>query len=333
MVGSLAHAYELHLVMQDATVVEAAATLFDAMTPAPWPPPTAWRTTISDEGEWHEQELHELPAVPALAPRASLEWRCGQLYNVAVYLKEGEPVATVIVNETAQEKAWRWLRAMEQVMERLLTANEVVVRHGIVRRSGPGVACVPRLPVVGTTTYVLAADDDLLNAGFEDAGAMIAAGGWRARTIEGCRLLSRAMHAETNLELLEAIQEGQWAMARLARPGLTDYRFHDPLPEEEPIFTEGEEHVLDVGYLEDEQVAVFSCAAGPGEHVQPWEIWKLGKALRDGKLPGGEVVREIRVGFPDRESAMRERRPLLDVGVTVQCYDEGGELITLPQDD
>jgi|JI10StandDraft_1071094.scaffolds.fasta_scaffold159529_2 hypothetical protein len=309
MAGVPAHEYELHLRMQDATVAEAAAAVLQAMTHAPWPQPDA---------------------APELTG-TSVEWRSGKLYYVVVYMADDDPVATVSVSETAPEKAWRWLRAMEEVLERLLVANEVVVRHGIVRRSGPGVACLPRLPIVGTTTYVLAADDDLLATGFEDADAMIAAGGWRARTIEGCRLLSRAMHAETNVELLEAIQDGQWAMARIALPGLTDYDFQEPRPEERPIFTDGEQTVVDVGYLEDEEVAVFSCAVGPDEHVQPWEIWMLGRALRDGKLPGGEVVREIRVGFPDRATAMRERRPLFDVGVTVQCY-EGGELITLPRD-
>jgi hypothetical protein len=270
--------------------------------------------------------------VPELEPRASVEWRSGDLYHVAIYLSDGDPVATVSVYETAQEKAWRWLRAMEEVLERLLTASQVVVNLGIVRRSGPGVDCIPGLPIVGTTTYVLAADDEQLATAFEDAGSMIAVGGWQERTIEGCRLLSRAMHAETNVELLEAIQDGQWAMARLARPRRTTYSFQDPRPEERDIFTDGEERLTSVGYLEDEQVAVFSCAAGPGEHVQPWEIWMLGKALRDRKLPSGEVVREIRVGFPDRATAMRERRPLLDIGVTVQCYDEGGELVTLPRD-
>jgi len=329
MEGLLADNYQLHLVIQDATVAEAATAIFAALAHAPWPQGTAWSSPIADEPVWHEGAMS---AVPELKAGASVEWRSGTLYHVAVYLRGDEPVATVSVYETAQEKAWRWLRAMEETLQRMLAANEVVVRHGIVRRSGRGVACIPDLPVVGTTTYVLAGDDDLLATGFEDVGAMIAAGGWQERTIEGCRLLSRAMHAETNVELLEAIQEGQWAMARLARPELTDYRFHDPLPEEKAIFTDGEERVLDVGYLEDEQVAVFSCAASPGEHVQPWEIWKLGKAVRDGKLPSGEVVREIRVGFPDRATAMRERRPLLDVGVTVQCYDEGGQLITLPRD-
>lgn len=329
MDGLLADDYQLHLVIQDASVAEAAAAIFAALAHAPWPPPTAWSSPIADDPVWHEGIMS---AVPELAPGASVEWRSGKLYHVAVYLRGDEPVATVSVNETAQEKAWRWLRAMEETLERMLAANEVVVRHGIVRRSGRGVACIPDLPVVGTTTYVVAADDDLLATGFDDVGTMIAAGGWQARTIEGCRLLSRAMHAETNVELLEAIQESQWAMARLARPHLTDYRFYDPLPEERPIFTDGEDRLEAVGYLEDEQVAVFACAAGPGEHVQPWEVWMLGRAVRDGVLPGGERVKEVRVGFPDRATAMRERRPLLDIGVTVQCYDEGGELITLPRD-
>jgi hypothetical protein len=205
------------------------------------------------------------------------------------------------------------------------------IRYGTVARQGVGVECLPWLPLVHTATYMVVADEPALRWAFERPDEAIRAGDWEARQIGGRWLLSRAMHAETNVEMIEAIQEGQWSMARLARPGLTEYRERDPEPEEEPIVLSGERTVLAAGYLPDERTAVFSCALGPEQHVNGWEVFALLRILIGQRLHTGEEVQRVQVVFADEASARREKRPLLDIGAHVLYYDGRGQLQPLDE--
>lgn len=122
-------------------------------------------------------------------------------------------------------------------------------------------------------------------------------------------------------------------MARLARPRVCHYDVDDgPVENEMTLFRRGDRRLFSAGYRPDDETALFSSVVDEGQHVQPWEVWTLGQALRRGRLPSGDSVRAVHVIFADRASALRERRPLLDVGVTVQFYGDDGALTTLPPD-
>ncbi|MCA9648026.1 MAG: hypothetical protein H6718_31660 [Polyangiaceae bacterium] len=311
-------------------VNEVTVAVMDALAHPPWPIPTQYRTPMSVKPT-PSTEGTPLALAQAGALGRSVEWECPGIYTCYVAPREECVVLQVDVSDVGTERTWRWVRALEEILTRLLEANEtVVVGTAAIFPNVGGVGCLPYLPLVGHKAYVVAADDDALNYYFESAEAMIAAGGWEKRTINDCHLLSRAMHGETNVEMLEAVIEGQFAMARIAKPGFTRYDLmYSPRPEELEIVQEGSPTLEAVGYAPDDAEAIYSCTAGKREHVRPWEILMLKRLIDDKQLASGEPVRQVTVIFPDRATADREKRPLLDLGVHVQCYDERGELVSL----
>jgi hypothetical protein len=327
-----AQALSTRLIIEADNVVATCEAVLASLEPLPWPEISEWSAPMRSEGGVPRTGSLRaaLRSDPTVAASRSLSWKHGE--DITFWLGHSdEGIELTMLNVDAEpEHCWRWLVATEELLGRFLEGG-MRIRYGTVARQGVGVACLPRLPLVHKATYMVVADEPALAWAFERPDDAIRTGDWEARQIRGRRLLSRAMHAETNVEMLEAIQEGQWSMARLARPGLTEYLQRDPEPEEEPIFLSGERTVLAAGCLPDERTAVFSCALGPDQHVNGWEVFALLRILVEHRLHTGEEVQQVQVVFADRASAEREKRPLLDIGVHVLYYDGLGRMQPLDE--
>lgn len=199
------------------------------------------------------------------------------------------------------------------------------VRSAQVDRLGAGGACVPDVPVAGRTRHVVVTTEAEVAAAYDDPAAFWDAGWDETRVPGGARVLVRAREAAGNGAFLAAVYDAQWRMARAARPGLTRYYAPACLPEEHPVFASGEARLLPVGYYADEQSAVYSCQLGPGEHIPGWEIYHVWELVQSRALSDGRPVSAVRVVFADRESAARERRPLLDAGAEVLYLAPSGQ--------
>lgn len=327
--GKFAHCFDVRLVIDHSNVTEVAKRLLVAIAVEPWPGVTSWLSPL-------ETDERTAPLAPVLEARALpdpdyVQWDLGEQIGFYVELDDGDLVARWRIYDTKEENAWRWLAANEELIVRLLRAG-VAIRQGIVAREGHGVACLPWLPVVGEgTTYIAVATEAKLAWGFEDGPSVIAEGGWETKNVGDYLVMSRAMHAETNVELLEAVWAGHWAMARLANPDLADYsRVRPPTEEEAPIVNQGSATLDPVGYDAARNAVLYSSVLGAGEHVRGWEILALRTAIAAKKLSDGRPVDRIEVIFPDEEMARAEMRPLRDVGVHVGYYGDSGERIYLP---
>jgi hypothetical protein len=327
----LADGYTATLYIDDLDTRRASMLLLAALDHQPWPHITRWASPDRVAGgELRTDGLLEVLRAGKLEDPDNVEWELGEDLVFRVGQSGDDLVATWHIYDTAEEHAWRWLAATEEVLARLLEAG-MWIRHGVVERVGSGVSCIPALPVVGRRSHLVVADNTGLAWGFDEPEAVIPEGGWEAREINDCWLMSRAMHAETHVDMLEAIQDGHWAMARLAKAGLADYSdIGPPLPEEVPIFHAGAATVVSVGYDADERTAQYSCVLEPGDHIHGWEILALRDLVIGKKMPDGAPVARVEVVFPDEETARLEARPLRDVGVEVAYYGDDGERAYLP---
>lgn len=308
--------------------VEAVLAALDA---EPWPAVTRWSTPQGADPEARQGSLRDaLRSDPALAGAAALEWWHGEDV-VVTYGPVNQPGAGarvyLSIPKVKPEYSARWLVAIQEWLTRLLEARQVA--YALVSRRGRGGTCVPHIDYLGGPSHMVAIRDDMLADLFDAPSEAIAAGGWKVQRSFDLQLVLRAFHARTPGEMLGATQDGQWAMARMARPGVTRYMRAEPTEDELAIFKKGEPLVLSLGYHADDQIAVFSCAPPPDGHIRPWEIFALRDLLVDRKLPTGEPVKGVEVIFPLESDAAREARLLQDIGVHVRYYDDEGELATL----
>ena len=302
-----------------------------ALDTQPWPAITRWATPQGKDAAPRQGSLRDaLRSDPALARETDFEWWHGdEAHGSFAAVNQpglGGRARLEIENPRPDQRA-RWLVAIQEWLTRLLEARQV--HYAIVTPRGTGGTCLPYIEYLGAASYMVALTDDALGEMFEAPAQAIEAGGWKAQRYFDVQLLLRAFHARSPGEMLGATEAGQWAMARMARPGITKYLRAEPTEDELPIFQKGEPLVLSLGYHADDQIAVYSCAPPPDEHIRPWEIFALRDLLVDGKQPTGEPVRSIEVIFPLESDAEREARPLQDIGVHVRFYDDEGELATL----
>lgn len=323
--GYPADYYSVELTIDENDIRGTGETLLAALAHEPWPAMTSWASPMRAEPRTDSL----LDALRRGEVVQQVKWNHGEALRFSVGELKDHVRASIAIFDTEPGHAWRWLVAVEELLARLLGLG-LVIRHGIVERVGTGVKCIPALRLTGGPSYMVVADDTALAWAFERPDAVIGEGDWDGRKINDCWLLSRAMHAETNVELLEAIQDGQWALTRLAKPGQARYdTIEQPQPEEEAIFLASARQVLAVGYDATARTATFSCAPATGTHIDGWEILALRQIVLDRRLETGEAVERVEVIFPDRATAVQERRPLLDVGVHVLFYDENGRRVEL----
>lgn len=160
-------------------------------------------------------------------------------------------------------------------------------------------------------------------AAFSDPSAFHAA--WDdGCEVDGYCLRIRAADAASGPEFLAAIQDGQWAMARAVRPGLTRYLPPVVAADEDVIYRRPPARLQEVGYLEPTGIVEYTSVAGPGQHLAGWEIHRLAALVQAGRMGNGKPVHEVRVVFLDRAAAEAEKRPLLDLGIRVFALGDNG---------
>lgn len=135
----------------------------------------------------------------------------------------------------------------------------------------------------------------------------------------------REKHTFDNLDFLFAVYQTYWELARAAKPGLTQYQDPNPRPEEREIFFAGAPLLDLVGFRTKERMVEYTCHTEPNQHIQGWEIYELRQWLKKRTLEDGTPIQGIRVVFPNREMANREKRPLLDIGAQVRYYNRIGD--------
>jgi hypothetical protein len=320
--------YKIDLQVDGKSVKPYALAVLEQLAEPPWPKVTEWAWP-PEGGKWRTD-----PIAPALKARkratnAAIDW----VYEEFGAFSVGQEDDRIIIGGTFSVEipgeTKRWLAESRRLIAALLAKGVWITSGRVERMDHP--YCLPRHEIVGAASHIAVTGREGLEWSFERPDEVITQGGWEAENINDFFLMTRAMEAETGVQVLEAIQDGQWAMARNAKPGMMRYNMMGPPDDDEvPIFRSGTQHVLSATYDARAKVATYSCTLGPAEHVHGWEIMGLRDCLRDGRLPSGKPVKAIEVVFPDEATARREARPLLDVGVRVAYYGAGGEREALP---
>jgi len=195
-------------------------------------------------------------------------------------------------------------------------ADGVLLGAALERGGGTG-ACLPLLPVVRKATHVVVSSRAAIEQAYADDAAFFGAG-WESCEWTGDRvLLTRAMAVPAIGAFLAAVQEGHWAMARAARPKTVLYGLSEPFPEEEPVFSSGASRLRSVEHVAPDEAVAYACALAADEHLRPHDVRTLLKIVDAKKLANGLPAKSVRVVFETLESAQREKRPLLDIGVEV----------------
>jgi len=209
-----------------------------------------------------------------------------------------------------------------------------LLQHGYVEeaalfRDGGGLSSIPDVPLVHTSSHVAVVTEQQVREAYDDSEVFWKTGWDSNETYGKQRLLIRGLDIFAGPDYLTRILPQQWALARAAKPGLTEYYAPQVEPEEREVYRSGSATVDIVGHLAGENLIEFSCALEPGQHINGWEIFDIQDLLESGALPDGRQVDVVRVVFLECATARQEKRPLLDIGARVYCYDDAGELIEL----
>lgn len=196
---------------------------------------------------------------------------------------------------------------------------------------GGGVDCVPKVPLLGRTGRLLLTSKEKVAEAYEHPEVFWNLP-WDMKESFGSKiLLTRCLDRMSNVELLESILDQQWALARAAKPGLTQYFDPAPRDNELEIYKSGGPFLQQVGYMEKEKMLEFSCILGENDHIAGWEIFNILLLLDDQELPDGRPLETIRIVFFKKEMAEREKRPLLDVGAKVYYQHESGDIVEIKE--
>jgi hypothetical protein len=142
---------------------------------------------------------------------------------------------------------------------------------------------------------------------------------------DGRCLVTRGLDIDEETAFKRAIYPRCWDLARAARPGETSYQHPEVAPWERALIEQGEPTLTVLGYHDQWRCLEYTAYVGQGLHILPREIFAL-RALREARrLDDGRVLERIRVSFPDRAMALREKVPLLDAGVEVLYLGATGE--------
>jgi hypothetical protein len=243
----------------------------------------------------------------------------------------GEARCSIYVREKVHIWEWDWPVDSPETLDHALQYCEqvaiVLAERGLLQAARwhrvEGVPwCLPEVPLGDSDVQGRFCTQEEIAAEHDDVDGFLSA--WSVTRVGDGFLLSRGRGAYDRVAYLAAIRDSQWTMARIARPGTVEHTGRRPTEEERPVWGAGEPRLHIVGYLPDLSALEYAAHVGPDEHIHGWEVDQLRWLLEGGQLADGRPVKEVRVSFPDREMAGREKRPLLDIGVRV-LYMEGGE--------
>ena len=189
-----------------------------------------------------------------------------------------------------------------------------------VRSGGSKLRICPHPPLAITPWQMVFVSERSVAGSYDDPRAFWNAGWERREDFASGSLLVRGEFVDDDVAYLERVVPMQWKLARAAKAGLTKYFRPVYEDEVEAIYRQGESVLHPSGYVEGQRLAEFTCYVGADEHIPGWEIYGLWGIRKEGKLSDGRAVDTVRVVFADRDMALRERRPLLDIGARV-FYD------------
>jgi hypothetical protein len=302
--------------LQRDNITDAVKTCLDAINEAGVGPVVAWASP-QDAGR---RKMEELPAaleqMRARKPQSVRLVLSGEDREVMIF--ESAPPWGVTIEFGVESPQVDGFGARQAALAEL--SRQLLRRGGLeslsMRREGDGPDCLPEVPIAESHRHIVVTTEREVAAAYDDPRAFWAS--WDSREQVGDQvLLCRALNTTTSASYLRAVLEHQAAMARAAKPRLTRYFSPRVMPEERPIYSAGEPRLLPVGYEATSRMVEYSCLVEPDEHIHLWEIDALRKQLRDKKLADGRQIDAVRVVFFDKQMAMREKRPLLDVGARV----------------
>jgi hypothetical protein len=208
-------------------------------------------------------------------------------------------------------------------------ADNGCLRAASLYSDGAGLNCIPDVPLIFGASHVTYVSEQQIADAYEDGDTFRNADWDSVRQFGDSRLLTRGLDAKTTTEYLKDLLPMQWSLARAARAGLTEFWLPTVEPEEEAVYGAGAKTLEIVGHLAGENLVELTCSLSPGEHINGWEVYDLLALMESGELPDGRVVDKVRVVFIEKETALQEKRVLLDIGVEVHAYNDDGELIQI----
>ncbi|MEZ4401268.1 MAG: hypothetical protein R3B06_14675 [Kofleriaceae bacterium] len=218
------------------------------------------------------------------------------------------------------------------------------LEHATVSRGRTGEIHFPLRPPLAGANFAVVTTVDAVDAAYTDPAVF-----WRAwDTVEPhghLRLCTRALDLPDpadDVAWLGRTFEASMALARAARPGLTQYDVPRPRPELAPFWTPGPrpdaagQPVLAlVGYDPADHLveyAGFVPDPEPGfpmPHLLVRDILTLRALQRRKALPDGRPVASVRVVFPSEAMARPERRPIRDCGARLFFLGPAGDLVEI----
>ena len=208
----------------------------------------------------------------------------------------------------------------------------IPVESGLLQWSGGGARCLPGVPLVGERSHLVVTTQAQIEEAYDAPQAFLRAG-WEGSESFGpgpepTLMLTRAMDVTSSAGYLRAVLPHQWTLAHAAKPKRTRYELPNPLPAEQAVYNAGEQTLHIRGYRAGEKVMEYNCFPAGAAHMPGWEVLGLYGVLRRGALPDGLPVAGVQVYFQQKELALREKRPLIDIGVTV-AYNAAGRWVDI----
>lgn len=210
------------------------------------------------------------------------------------------------------------------MMRFLSSQSDLTLRRIEFLREGGTLRCLAMPPLAETSPFALVTESMVRNS-YEEPEVF-----WQSwDTIERFGeqfFLTRGLNYPKSPDFLSHILDNNWAMARVAKAGLTKYSFLRPTEEEKPIVKKNSSKLSARDYVEEEDILLYQCHLEKDEHLPGWEILELCDVRFE--LPGADGESPINIGivFSNESSAQREKRPLHDLNIKVY-FEKMGVII------
>lgn len=319
--SSGASGFQVSASLRTSDLASGSRALFDAFRAAtPEPQLIGWLDARDDMHDATDE-------VPGNLPNIGLVFTDDAAFGVLETNEDGTSgLGVQQVMDGWSEAAQRALLVDWTEIFRVLLRQGVLVGARVVRQIGG--SCLPHLPLVGSATHLIAFSDRAIEQNFADARIFAAA--WDVfETHAEMRLCVRGQDAIGNPNFLAHVLPGHMAMARTARPGLT--QFYPPRfePGELEILEAGEATLSPVGYHAAQQMFEFAGHTPRGTELRCVDLLMAWKIASTGQVDD-RPVREVRAVFMDQEQATRSAKLLQEAGVAVYWEDHQGELRLVP---